>query len=228
MKSENFHASDSALNSPGRSHRPVSSHRPTSSSRHTSASNKPSSTYLKPGDKHGSSSNTPPRFVLLLSKDTMPKSYNKQDTRVTWTENEVKIWLRRLRILYQIDKGRNYGEVIDRILSILQYIPSSIISRNIHMTSDTYAIDEVMLNDIARARMHLLEEWASDGNSHRPVTLTEGYRTLSPNALLTAQQSATTTAGKTTDTEEIALQSLVVTLTDAEDTFESTSTDTDD
>lgn len=236
MRSENFHASDSALNSsrnrndhsPGRSHRPLATNRPTSSSRHTSASTKPSSSYLKPGDKSGSSSHTQPRHVLYLDKIRMPTFHDKQNTRVTWTETEVEIWLRRLRILYQIDKGRNYGEVIDHILSILQFIPTVVLSQHVHTTNETFAIDEMMLNDIARARMHFLEEWASDGNRHRTVALTEGYRRLSPSALLTAQQSATTTAEKRTENEENAFQSTIITLTDTEDPFETSSTDTDD
>jgi hypothetical protein len=54
---------------------------------------------------------------------------------------------------------------------------------------ESYSIDEMMLNDIARARMFMLEEWAGDGDPYRLVNLTDSYRTMSPYVLAsTAQQ----------------------------------------
>ncbi len=206
--------------------RPYSSRRPTSSSRNASA--KPTSTYLKPGDKTGSSSNTHPRYVLFLDKTRMPTFYDIHNTRVTFTNNEVEIWLRRLRILYQIDKGRNYGEVIDSILSILQFVPAALLLPLAHITMDTYLTDEVMFNDIARARMYLLEEWAADGDPHRSVSLIESYRTMSPSALMAAQQQTTAFATKVIDNVDNSFQSTVITVADSEDAYGETSTDTDD
>lgn len=235
MKSPNFHASDSALNSPrnqedhstnhGASNRSYPSRRPTSSSRHTSG--KPSSSYLKPGDKTGSTSNTHPRYILFLDKTRIPTFYDVHNTRTPFTNNEVELWLRRLRILYRIDKGRNYGEVIDYILSILQFIPANLLLPLVHITMDTYVTDEIMLNDIARARMYILEEWATDGDPHRSVSLTESYRTMSPSALATAQQQ-TATSTKVAENGDNLFQSTVITASDFEDPFEANSSDTDD
>jgi hypothetical protein len=55
---------------------------------------------------------------------------------------------------------------------------------------DTYLVDEAMLNDIARARMYMLEEWAADGDPYRVVNLTESYRTMSPSVLVTTAINA--------------------------------------
>ncbi|CAF2415151.1 unnamed protein product [Rotaria sp. Silwood2] len=222
-KSKSFHASDSALNSPGNnednssgqgnSRRPYSSNRMSSNSR--SPTTKPSSSYLKPGDKTGSSNN-PSHYVLLLDKTQMPTFYDAHNTQVPFSNNELEIWLRRLQILYQIDKGRNYGEVIDYILSILQFIPATLLLSHIHLTMNTYTTDEIMLNDLARARMFALEEWATDGNPHRSISLTESYRAMSPTALIIAQQ-ATATITEVTDDEENSFQPTVITMSDDEE-----------
>lgn len=122
----------------------------------------------------------------------MPTFYDAQNSRIDCTTNDIELWLRRLRILYQIDKGRNYGEVIDSILSILQFIPASLLFTLTHTNRETYAIDELMLNDISRARMFMLEEWTSNGDPYRLVCLTESYRTMSFNNLIhNCQQSET-------------------------------------
>ncbi len=195
----------------GVSNRAHPSRRPISSPRHSPT--KPSFSYLKPGDKNGSTANSNPRYVLFLDKTRMPTFYDSHHTHVPFTNTEVELWLRRLRILYQIDKGRNYGEVIDSILSILQFIPANLLLPLVHITAETYATDEMMLNDIARARMYMLEDWAMDGDARRPVTLTEAYRTMSPSMLVTAQQ----TAAASSKDEEIAFQSTVITLADYEE-----------
>jgi hypothetical protein len=146
----------------------------------------------------------------------MPTFYDTHNTRISFSTNEVELWLRRLRILYQIDKGRNYGDVIDYILSILQFIPAPLLLPLVHITMDTYSIDEIMLNDIARARMYMLEEWAADGHSDRPVKLTEFYRTLSPSALITVQQT-TAASTKMTDDEQNSGQVTISTMPDFEE-----------
>lgn len=208
------------------SHRLGSTRRPISSSRHT-ASTKPSSTYLKPGDKHGSSSNAQPRYVLFLDKARMPTFYDKTNTRVPFSNTELEVWLRRLRILYQIDKGRYYGDVIDHILSILQFVSADLLCPLARITPETYATDEVMLNDIARARMHFLEEWASDGNAHRQVNLTKGYKTLSPSALVNTPPPPIISE-KPSENADYLFQATVISSTAAVDPFDTNSTDTDD
>ncbi|CAF0851387.1 unnamed protein product [Rotaria sp. Silwood1] len=222
-KSKNFHASDSALNSPrsnednsseqGNSNYPRSP--PRTGLRSRNLTTKPSSSYLKPGNKTGSSNN-PSHYVHLLDKTQMPNFYDVHNTQVPFSNNELEIWLRRLRILYQIDKGRNYGEIIDYILSILQFIPATLILSHVHITNDTYTTDEIMLNDLARARMFALEEWAADGDPHRSVSLTESYRTMSPNALIIAQQATTTTTEIITN-EENSFQPTIITMSDNEE-----------
>ena len=196
------------------SSRPNSSHRTTTNTRYPSS--KPSSAYLKPGDKTGASSNTPSRYIILLDKSQIPVFYDVHNTQVPFSNNELEIWLRRLRILYQIDKGRNYGEVIDYILSILQFIPTTLLVSHIHMTMDTYAADEIMLNDLNRARLYALEEWAADGDPHRSVSLTESYRTMSPSALIIAQQAAITTA-QVSSNEENSFQSTVIVMSNSDE-----------
>ncbi|CAF0969946.1 unnamed protein product [Rotaria sordida] len=223
-KSKSFHASDSALNSPrhnednlsgqGNSSRPTSSHRSITSPRNPTT--KPSSSHLKSGDKTGSSSNNPSHYVLLLDKTQMPTFYDGHNTQVPFSNSELETWLRRLRILYQIDKGRNYGEVIDYILSILQFIPATLLLSHSHIAMDTYTTDEIMLNDLARARMFALEEWISDGDPHRSVSLTESYRTMSPNALIIAQQ-AIATVTDVINNEEHSFQPTIITMSDNEE-----------
>ena len=181
-----MHSSEHHDNNHNVFHR-VGERRPNSSSRTTP---KPSSSYLKPADRHSSTSNTQPRYFLSLDKTKLPTFYNAQNTRLEFDEKELEIWINRLRILYQIDKGRNYGEIIDLIISILQFIPSNLLLPKISMTPETYPCDEIMLNDVARARMYVLEDWTADGDSHRLINLTESYRTMSPSALIIAQQQA--------------------------------------
>ena len=198
MKSKSFHASDSALDSPRNpdddsSTSNSNSHRPYSSSRRPPANSRPSATkstatYFKSNDKNSSLSHSHPRYILFLDKTRMPTFYDAHNHRLTFTTADVELWLRRLRILYQIDKGRSYGEVIDSILSILQFIPATLLTTLIHITLESYSIDELMLNDIARARMFMLEEWAADGDSFRLVNITDSYRTMSPYALDSTDQ----------------------------------------
>lgn len=141
----------------------------------------------------------------------MPTFYDAQNTRVLFTNQDVESWLRRLRILYQIDKGQNYGEIIDYLLSILQFIPTNLLLPLVHITTETYSVDEIMIGDIARARMFVLEEWAADGNPHRSVSLTESSRTMSPSVLLAAEQQI-----KIQNNEQNVGPTTVITLADYE------------
>ena len=175
------------------------------------------SSYLKPNDKASGSATSHPRYVLFLEATRMPTFFDAENARLSFTTNDVEMWLRRLRILYQIDKGRNYSEVIDLILSILQFIPSPILLPLSHVSMSTYATDEIMLNDIARARMFVLEEWAADGDPHRSVHLTEGYRTMSPNALLTSQQVPMTPVVKSPDQSDQIADVTMIVSSDSED-----------
>ena len=148
----------------------------------------------------------------------MPTFHDSNNTRVTFTNTEVEIWIRRLRILYQIDKGRNYGEVIDYIISILQFIPANLLLPLVHITVDTYSTDEIMLNDITRARMYVLEDWAADGDPYRFVTLTESYRTMSPSALITTQQITTDIPTVITN-EANSVESSIISVSDYDETI---------
>jgi hypothetical protein len=141
----------------------------------------------------------------------MPTFYDAHNAHVQFDNKDVERWLRRLRILYQIDKGRYYGEVIDYLLSIFQFIPANLLLPLVHITMETYATDEIMINDIARARMFVLEEWAADGDPHRSVCLTESYRTMSPNSLVAAQQQIKV------NEENSSAQSTVITFADHEE-----------
>jgi hypothetical protein len=226
MKSENFHASDSALESPRHQDdgiliynnitRRYPSRRPTSNSRHSTT--KSNSSYFKSNDKNSSSSNTHQRYILFLDKTQMPIFYDANKNSVPFTITDVELWLRRLRILYQIDKGRNYGEVIDYILSILQFIPATLLYNLTHITIDTYSIDEIMLNDITRARMYMLEDWASDGDQYRLVKLTDSYRTMSPNVLITTAQQLETTSINVINDEQNSFQETLLTSSDLDTT----------
>lgn len=118
------------------------------------------------------------RHVLFLDKTRLPYFYAAPEQRVPFTLADLELWLRRLRVLYQIEKGRAYGEVIDCVLSVLQFVPAAVLADVLHVTPETCVIDELILNDIARARMHMLEDWATDGESYRPVKLTDAYRLL--------------------------------------------------
>jgi len=226
MKSKSFHASDSALDSPRQQdddslihnniNRPYSTRRTISNSRHNTT--KSTSSYFKSNDKNNSSSNTHPRYVLFLDKIRMPIFYDAHKNCVPFTTTDLELWLRRLRILYQIDKGRDYGEVIDYILSILHFIPATLLYTLTNITLDTYSIDEIMLNDIARARMFMLEDWASDGDPYRLVKLPDTYRTMSPNVLLTIAQQLQTTSINVIDNEQNSFQEAIHTSSDASST----------
>jgi hypothetical protein len=237
MKSKSFHASDSALDSPrhqddesstlNHPNRPYSStRRPALNSRHHPA--KSTSSYFKSSDKNNSSSNTHSRYVLFLDKTRIPIFYDVHNNRVPFTTTDVELWLRRLRILYQIDKGRNYGEVIENILSILQFIPATLLCTLTHITMETYSIDEMMLNDIARARMYMLEEWTSDGDPYRLVSLTNSYRTMAPNVLATTGQQLPTTSINLINDEHNPFQQTLITSSDLDATVVSFQFNTDD
>ena len=64
---------------------------------------------------------------------------------------------------------------------------------------ETYATDELILNDITRARMHALEEWTADGDPYRQVILTKSYQTMSLHVLIDTQQATDTTQKLPTD-----------------------------
>ena len=182
MRSKSFHGSESALNSsrvvdipvftPDHSH--PSHGAGTINPRHQSKKLPPIS--FKPNEKANTNPNTHLRYVLVLDKAYIPTFYDAYRHRTPFTSADVALWLRRLRILYCIEKIRDYDEVIDSILSILQFIPGADIFKLAHKTAESCQIDETMINDIARARMYMLEEWASDGNEYRSVDLTDSYR----------------------------------------------------
>ncbi|UJR25436.1 hypothetical protein I4U23_006783 [Adineta vaga] len=212
LKSKNFHTSDLALDSSRHpndeptihTNRIYSSHRSTTNIRRSMT--KSTSTYLKSSEKTTNSS----RYILFLDKTRLPHFYDEHDRRMPFTTTNLELWLHRLRILYQIDKGREYGEVIDRILSIFQFIPTNLLSSALHITMATYRIDEIMLNDIARARMYMFEEWTTDGDPYRSVNLTESYRLLSSNSLiLMNEQSMSYSINKSND-EQIHSQETIL------------------
>ncbi len=226
MKSKSFHASDPALDlsrqqddeslNHNNTNRAYTSRRPALNSRHHTT--KSTSTYFKSNDKNPSSSNTHPRYVLFLDKTRMPTFYDAHNTRVLFTTTELELWLRRLRILYKIDKGRSYGEIIEYIISILQFIPAALLCTATHITMDTYSIDEIMLNDIARARMYMLEDWAADGDSYRLVTLTESYRAMIPSMLANAAQQSISLSTNMINDEQNSFQDTRLTSPDSETT----------
>ena len=124
----------------------------------------------------------------------MPSFYDKHNAPLPFTLVHVELWLRRLRILYRIDQGRYYDEVAEKILAILQFIPASLLCSVAHLTMETHSNDEAILNDLARARLFMLEEWAADGVAYRPAHLTVSYQTMSPHVLaMTAERAATKT-----------------------------------
>lgn len=139
------------------------------------------SSSFKASGKANRNSSTPSRYVLL-DKTRIPTFYDKDDDLIPFTSTDVDQWLRRLRILYRVDKGEHYGEVIDLILGILQFVPGADICKWAQETDENYSMDDPMINDIARARMYMLEEWGSDGNAYRSVKLTNSYRATRTNA----------------------------------------------
>ncbi|CAF2721887.1 unnamed protein product [Rotaria sp. Silwood2] len=226
MKSKSFHANDSMLDSTQQQenesiirnniNRINSSRQPASNSRHHIT--KSTLSYSKSNDKNGSLSNSHSRYVLVLDKTRLPNFYDAHNICIPFTTIEVELWLRRLRILYQIDKGHNYGEVIDCILSILQFIPAALLFTLMHITINTFSIDETMLNDIARARMYMLEEWVADGDPYRIVSLTDSYRTMSPSVLATAAQQSITTSTNMNNDEQNSFQETTLTTSELEAT----------
>lgn len=195
MKSKSFHTSESTLDSSqnqdvesfirNNTNRIASTRQTISNTRNST--NKSASSYSKFHEKNGSSNNHS-RYVLFLDKTQLPNFYDDNNTSIQFTTADVELWVRRLRIIYQIDKGQYYDEVIDYILSILQFIPAIKLFSLMHTAIDTYSIDNMILNDIARARMYMLEEWATDGDSYRLVSLSDSYRTMSLNVLTTTIQ----------------------------------------
>ena len=141
----------------------------------------------------------------------MPSFYDACNASIPVTSADVELWLRRLRILYKIDKGRNYSEVIDRILSILQFVPATLLYTLAHVTTDTYLTDEIMLNDIARARMFLLEEWASDGHAYRPIRLTDSYRNMAVGLLTPRVEPSAPSPSKILDEGRSSLRDIMLT-----------------
>jgi hypothetical protein len=117
----------------------------------------------------------------------MPTFFDANNTCLSMASADVERWLQRLRILYQIHKGQYYQDVIDRIISILQFIPSNILLTHVHASGKAHVADESMLNDIMRARMFILEEWAADGDPFCSVSLNESYRAASFDVLVTVE-----------------------------------------
>ncbi|CAF0745970.1 unnamed protein product [Didymodactylos carnosus] len=169
LSSKDFHSSDLVLNTDPTS---SSNHRlrPTSSSRQTPASVKfPSSKYLKP-----SSSNTPSKYLVTIDQYEIPKYFDSTSSRIKFSSEEIELWLKRLKILYSIDKTRYFEQIIEHILSLLHFISSTLILPLLKITSPT---DEQLLNDLLRARLFFLEEF--DGNEvKRLIRLPESYRTF--------------------------------------------------
>ncbi|CAF1679135.1 unnamed protein product, partial [Adineta ricciae] len=120
LKSKQFHPNDSLQCPDEEPNQTI--HRSTSSIRRTFT--KSTSSYLKSSEKPNHSSNSHSRYILFLDQTRLPYFYDEHDKRMPFTTTNLELWLRRLRILYQIEKGQDYGEVIDRILSILQFIPT--------------------------------------------------------------------------------------------------------
>lgn len=188
LKSKGFHASDSALDNAQhrddetRVNRAPSSglpvRRPDSSPRYQQA--KSHLSHSKSSDKSGSGSSGTGRYVISLDQNGIPKFHDKNNQKISFGAAEIELWIRRLRILYQIDRGRQYGDAIDRITSILQYIPGAMLATLTRIRRETFSIDEMFLNDVARARMFMLEEWSSDGLSVRNICLAHAYYAMSP------------------------------------------------
>ena len=223
MKPKHFHASDSALDSSQHheddasanqhNHRTSQFRRPASSSRHHSA--KPTSSYLRSGGKSGSSSPTHSRYVLFLHPTQMPSFYDRHHASVHFTLVDVELWLRRLRILYRIDQGRYYDQVAEKILAILQFVPTSLLCSVTHWTMQTYLHDETILNDLARARMFMLEEWGADGVAYRSVHLSASYRTMSPTVLAFAAEHHLSKTGKVFDKEPSSVHQTISSASDS-------------
>ena len=158
----------------------------------------------------------------------MPTFFSADNARISFTNHDAEVWLRRLRILYQIHKGHNYEEVIESIVSILQYIPSTILLPLLRPSMETYTTDEMMLNDISRARMFVLEEWAADGEPYRPVCLAEPYRTMSLSSLITtAAEQLVVPMTKLDDQEQNSREATLNTTSDSETTTLPTDSDAD-
>ncbi|CAF1131973.1 unnamed protein product [Didymodactylos carnosus] len=168
LTSKDFHASDSALNTDhnSRDHdrpRPISSSRPTSTSIKLSAS------------KHlqSSLSNTRSKYLVTIDQSEIPKYFDSTSSKIKFSTEEIKLWLKRLQILYSIDKSRYFEQITEQILSVLHFIPSVCILPLLKIASST---DEQLVNDLSRARLFFLEEF--DGNEvKRPIQLSDSYCT---------------------------------------------------
>jgi hypothetical protein len=139
----------------------------------------------------------------------MPNFYDKHNVPVAFTLADVELWLRRLRILYRIDQGRYYDQVAEKILAILQFIPTSLLCPVAHLTMETHSNDETILNDLARARLFMLEEWAADGVAYRPAQLTASYQTMSPHVLAMTGECAVAKTGAIVDKEPSSVQQTI-------------------
>jgi hypothetical protein len=146
--------------------------------------------HLKSSDRTGTSSGKSHDYVLFLDQTQIPEFKDMNHKSVPFTAEDIECWLRRLRILYQIDKDHNYADIIFYILSILQFVPASLLIPLVRITMASYSIDEMILNDIARARMYMLEEWTTDGHRCRAVRLSDLYQTMSPQAIAIARQTS--------------------------------------
>lgn len=196
MKSNDFHSDRSALisarvddapvSTPGRFH--PSYEAGIINPRYQPKKLPPSS--FKHNKKTNANSNTPLHYVPRLDKTRMPTFYDADHHLTPFTSTDVTLWLRRLHVLYRIDQERYYGEVIDLILSVLQFVPAIYIDKSVYKITPSYSSDTTMVNDIVRARMHMLEQYTSDGNVYRSVNLTVSYRVAAMNASVDNTESS--------------------------------------
>ena len=98
----------------------------------------------------------------MFDTTRIPTFYDAYHSLILFTSNSVILWFRRLGILYLIHHEGYYGEVIDSILGILQFVPTKALISLLHATNESCDIDKLILNDFVRTRMCMLEESASD------------------------------------------------------------------
>ncbi|CAF0957679.1 unnamed protein product [Didymodactylos carnosus] len=170
LSSKQFHASDSSLDTDRSHHSYDPRTRPISSSRISSSTGKPlSSKHL-----HPPKSDTPSKYFVTVNQTEIPKYLDSNSSPLTFTNDEIRLWLKRLQVLYTIDKCRYFEGIIEQILSLLQFIPSTIILQLFKITSLT---DEQLLNDLLRARLFFLEGF--DGTDVKClIQLPDAYRTF--------------------------------------------------
>lgn len=138
---------------------------------------RPSSSTTKPNDKNSNSSPNPTRLVTLLDRTKIPKFFNGENQQIQFDEAQLEVCLRRLKILYRIERGKFYSRIVDSILSVLQFFPSNIFFPFFQISSNEhFSTDEILLNDLQRARMLFLEDFTADGETHRPVVLSDAFR----------------------------------------------------